>query len=326
MSERKDRIHVHIEGKEYSVVGGTFQQMLAAVKQINGRRFLGDLKVWQLPGTEDAIRNQIEIGGYQLEGGAPAAPAAEPARRAASPRPGGDRIRVTVQGHQLAVVGGLFQEMLAAVKNLPGRRFDGNSKIWEIPGDAAVIKQLVETAGFQLEGADKIAAAPAPSLEAPTFDAPGEAPSTFEEPDFSWDGKIPPYEPPDWWDDEGAALPPVEPPDWLNDEVNEFLPDDPAAMFPASELPQFSNVPPAPVSSPAPSSSGSRGGDQIRVRVGGIPLMVSGGTFKEMLAAVKAIPGRRFDGQDKVWDVPAAVTIDGFKQKMAAAGFEAGRG
>ena len=39
MNQRKDRIRIQVEGKEFSVVGGSFQEMLAAVKLINGRRF-----------------------------------------------------------------------------------------------------------------------------------------------------------------------------------------------------------------------------------------------------------------------------------------------
>ena len=71
MAAYKDRIRVHIEGKEFSVVGGNFQDMLTAVKQISGRRFVGELKVWQLPGTVDDVQSQLEISGYYLEGGKP---------------------------------------------------------------------------------------------------------------------------------------------------------------------------------------------------------------------------------------------------------------
>ena len=72
MTQRKDRIRVHVGGKEFSVVGGSFQEMLAVVKQVNGRRFVSELKVWQLPGTVEDVQRQLDISGYQLEGGAPA--------------------------------------------------------------------------------------------------------------------------------------------------------------------------------------------------------------------------------------------------------------
>jgi hypothetical protein len=44
-----------------------------------------------------------------------------------------------------------------------------------------------------------------------------------------------------------------------------------------------------------------------------------------MLSVIKTLPGRRFDSDDKVWDIPAEVTIAGVRQQMAAAGFEISR-
>lgn len=311
----KDRIRVHIEGKEFSVIGGSFQNMLAAVKQINGRRFVSALKVWQLPGKAEDIKNQLAIGGFQLEGGTPIADDA-PAQ-AASPAAGGnDRIRVAVQGHQLAVVGGGFREMLDVVKTLPGRRFDGDSKTWEIPGDVGIIKNLIETAGFQLEGADKIAATAPPSeTAAPPPVAPAEPPPRYEEPDFSGDVDVPPYEPPDWWDDDNPPMP-MEPPDWWDEETQDNPVDLPGPPAPTPRAP-------TPTSNPAASSSGD---DQIRIRIGGIPMVVTGGSFQAMLAVVKNIPGRRFHSGDKVWDISEDATIDSVQQVVNAAGFILKRG
>lgn len=59
------------------------------------------------------------------------------------------------------------------------------------------------------------------------------------------------------------------------------------------------------------------------MRVGGIPFVVSGGSFQEMLVVVKQLPGRRFDGQDKVWDIPAG--IEPVRQLIEAAGFQLSR-
>ncbi|RMF04516.1 MAG: hypothetical protein D6768_03100, partial [Chloroflexi bacterium] len=289
MNQRRDRIQVQIAGQVFSVVGGEFRQMLAAVKALPGRRFDGNSKVWQLPGTVADITRQVEAAGFQLEGGAPA-PEPGPASPPAAPRPGGDRIRVQWQGHPLLVTGGEFREMLAVVKALPERRFDGESKVWEISGALATVKAQIEAAGFQLEGADKILAkAPPAEMEVPDF-GPVDAPPPFEEPDFLWDDNVPDYEPPDWWDDESAA-PPVEPPDWFEEELAARPPEPPPDFAP----------PPAAAAPQKPESSAGRR-DQIRVRVGGIPFFVVGGEFRQMLAAIKNVPGRRFDGQDKVWD------------------------
>jgi hypothetical protein len=218
------------------------------------------------------------------------------------------------------VVGGSFQEMLATVKNLPGRRYDAEEKMWEIPGDLGVIQGIIQAAGFELEGAANIPSGPVPSMEPIRFTEVGEPPP-FEEPDFSVDDDSIPFEPPDWLDDDPAL------PDWWDNEP----PPPPPADYPGPESAQFDSQP-APfetmssgsVSSPAPADQ-SRG-DRIRIRVGVFPLTVTGGTFQDMLAAVKNIPGRRFNGQDKVWDIPDEVGVENVKQMLSAAGFAVERG
>ena len=124
-------------------------------------------------------------------------------RPTSAPRAGGDRIRVLVGGHQLAVVGGNFQDMLAVIKNLPGRRFDRDTKVWEIPGEIDVIKGMLAAAGLQLEGAEKLPGAPVPPMSPPDFltKRTPPPPPPFEPPDFSEDEADFPYEPPDWWDE-----------------------------------------------------------------------------------------------------------------------------
>jgi hypothetical protein len=311
MAEQKDRIRVQIEGRAYAVVGGNFQDMLAVVKQINGRRFVSEQKVWQLPGSAENIQNQLEISGFWLEeGGTPMAQEAKPAQVAPPKSSGGDRIRVLIQGHELAVVGGSFQDMLAEVKNLPGRRYNGERKIWEIPGDGGVILGLVQAAGYQLEGVEKLQLGPAPSFEPPKL-ASKKEPPPYRAPAFQDNDDIPPYEPPDWWDDDNLP-PPMETPDWFDDETASLPPNEPG--FPGQR--RTDNSPPA----------ATRGNDQIRIRVGGIPMVVSGGEFKAMLDVIKKIPGRRFDSQDKVWDIPAEMGLEGVQQMVKAAGFMMERG
>ena len=320
MADYRDRIRVHIEGKEFSIVGGEFQDMLAAVKQINGRRFVGELKVWQIPGSAEDVQNQLEISGYWLEGGKPleeSAPATQTSPVAAS----GDRIRVLIQGHQLAVVGGTFLEMLDVVKSLPGRRYDGENKIWEIPGEASIIQGLIQAGGFELEGAEKISTEAPPAAEAPNFITGSVSePPPYEEPDFTDDDEVPPYEPPDWWDDENMPPPLEEPPDWWDDEMALHSPEE--TPYIPDESPEFNSEPPMPATDTSP----FRGGDQIRIRVGGIPMVVSGGPFREILEVVKKIPGRRFNGNEKLWEIPADIGLESVQQVVKAAGFLLDRG
>ncbi len=306
MSGHKDRIRVHIEGKEFSVVGGEFREMLAAVKQINGRRFVSELKVWQLPGTVEEVQRQLDISGYQLEGGSPVTTDDALGSRPPVTGPTGDRIQIVVAGQRLAVVGGSFQEMLATVKKLPGRRFDGETKTWEIPSELALIKGMIEAAGFQLEGAENIPLGPVPPMEPPDFldESSSLSPSPFEPPTFFDDEETPPFEPPDWWDD--MLPPPVE---------DHYDPAELMAMDDQSFPVETESPGPIPAATSAPA------GDRIRIQVGETPLVVSGGSFQAMLTAVKRIPGRRFNPEKKVWQIPDNVTLESVRQTISAAGF-----
>jgi hypothetical protein len=185
-----------------------------------------------------------------------------------------------------------------------GQRFDGETKLWEIPGDPEIIKGMIEVAGFQLEGAGKFPTGPVPPMESPDFlgERGSRMAPSFEEPD-SFDDDEPP-EPPPWWDDE-LALPPSE--DDYFDEPFEAEPP-PLAARPVA-------------SGPVPASAGRRSGDRIRIRMGDMPLVVGGGEFQAMLALVKSIPGRRFNGDERVWEIPDSVGLDSLGQRVAAAGF-----
>jgi hypothetical protein len=297
MSDRKDRIRIQIDGQEFNVVGGSFQEMLAAVKQINGRRFVSEAKVWQLPGPVEEVQRQLEIVGYSLEGGVPVT--STPATHSAALNAGGDRIRVLVAGQRLAVVGGSFQEMLAVVKGLPARRFDSETKLWEISGDLGVIRGMIEAAGFQLEGAAKLPIGPVPAMETPDFRS-HTAPPAYEEPGF-FDEEGP--EPPPWWDDE-LTPPPVE---------DNYFAEPFEAGPPSSAGRSTASLPIAP--------AGRRSGDRIRIRLGDVALVISGGEFQAMLAWIKSIPGRRFNGEERVWEIPDTVGLESLGQKVAAAGF-----
>lgn len=300
MQQRKDRIRVHLEGKEFNVEGGSFQEMLAVVKQINGRRFVSQSKAWQLPGSEADVRNHVEISGFQLTGGTPL-PQGQAGKQVAAAPPGNDRIRVEIGGRQLAVVGGTFQEMLTVVKNLPDRRFDGEAKVWQITGDVGVIKGMIQAAGFKLEGAEDIPVADVPPMEPLDFGQPSTPP---------------PYEPPDFFDDSSMPAPPPPPPpsDWFEEMPADIEP------FPDDPIPFEAELPPLPTPS-QPRPAAASGGDRIRIQVGEQMMVVTGGEFREMLAAVKQLPDRRFDGGSKIWQIPADADLNQIQQMLLAAGF-----
>ena len=67
--------------------------------------------------------------------------------------------------------------------------------------------------------------------------------------------------------------------------------------------------------------AGRSGGDRVRIRLAEQPMVVTGGSFQEMLVVIKGIPGRRFNSQDKVWEFPEDIDLDSVQQAVRAAGF-----
>jgi hypothetical protein len=63
-----DSIEVEIEGRTFSVVGGGFREMLAAIRDIEGRTFDGQRKVWMLPCSLEVAREALEAEGYEVQG------------------------------------------------------------------------------------------------------------------------------------------------------------------------------------------------------------------------------------------------------------------
>ena len=54
-----DRINLDIEGDEYWLEGGDFDDMLEAVKAIPGRRYHAEYKLWILPGRPPDLARKL---------------------------------------------------------------------------------------------------------------------------------------------------------------------------------------------------------------------------------------------------------------------------
>ncbi len=292
--ERRSRIKIRVENKDYDVIGDDFQQILAAVKALPNRRFNGQLKLWEVSGSLAMVRGQLENSGFIVEGGTPA-----PAGSAVEETTSSDRIKVEVAGYPLVVSGGSFQAMLAIIKELPGRRFDSERKQWSIPGTPAEIKAHLEKKGLTVEAQP---GEPEPPPSAP----PDEA--------------FPP--PPDFDEPAGqpSPPPPPPPPDLLPPDDDFYAEAEEVDDYPYFDetFPPPDDFPPAPsVPTSTHSPAGQR--DRIRVIVGNKPLLVVGGTFQAMLAAVKEIPNRRFDSETKQWLLPG--DFDSVQGHLRAKGF-----
>ncbi len=280
-----DKIKIRVQNVDYFVTGGDFSSLLAVVKSLPKRRYVGEHKLWLVDASVEMVRGQIENSGFLLEGGTPAPKDAAPVAAAVSTR---DQIKIETSSFRAAVTGAPFSELLAAIKALPDRRFDGNTKRWSITGNLMELKSYFEKKDMRLDNIEAITTPPAqpdaPQLPAipvpPAPDLPPVPPPPDDMPDF-WDEPM---------DEPGELPPPVAPP-----------------------------PPPVATATATASTPAADRHDQIRVMVGEQRLAIVVGTFQEMLAAVKDVPGRRFDGASKQWLLPD--DIESVQQHFNAKGF-----
>ncbi|OQY46430.1 MAG: hypothetical protein B6242_07795 [Anaerolineaceae bacterium 4572_78] len=214
MNTRHDSIKIRINEMDYHIVGGEFREMLNIIRQLPGRRFDGQQKLWVIPGTIEEIRPQIENYGYQIEGGTPAQNI--PVSGATSFN---DKIHIQTDDYTATVTGASFQDMLVAIKQLQERRFDPESRCWNIKGKLASLTEYFEQQNMRFE--NMIArlesdlpdsaehASQPPPLSPPPSDIPFELydmlpvddEPVFDSVPYFSDDMPPPPPPPPLWED-----------------------------------------------------------------------------------------------------------------------------
>ena len=304
MADRASRIKLRVENKDYEIVGDNFEDILAVVKALPKRRFNPGLRLWEVDGSLEMLQGQVENSGFVLQGGTPVSESEQSTAPVSR-----DQIKVEVAGYSLLVSGGSFREMLEAVKAIPGRRFDGETKQWSLPGTLTEVTAQLEQLGFAVKATGEQSSPPAatPPTDDPFRPPPAVAPTASAP-------VMPPPPPSD-----------MSPPDagfFISDEEagGDFWPPDDLPPLPPEADPAVSQTP-APSAKPAQDRPDRR--DQIRVMVENTPLAVVGGSFQAMLAAVKEIPGRRFDGQKKQWLLDS--DLESVRLHLEARGFQLDR-
>ncbi len=334
--EQRDKIKLRVENKDYDVSGGTFQELLAGVKALPGRRYLPEQRLWMVPGSFPMIRRQLENSGFILEGGTPI-----PEEESESPR-FNEQIKIQVGEHTLTVTGASFQVMLQVIKAIPGRRFDRESKTWQVPETITALKQYFTQHNLQLvQPSFETAKSDRPSSETANLE-PAVNPAQNFQTDTGCETDLDePYIPNDFRSDMPPPppdIPPIlEPPPFHEDDDEAMFyegdltyPDNVASSpsvnnpstLPPETPPSSDTSPPFPATerSTSTSSSSKSSGrqDKIKVKVGDYELVITGGDFRSMLNVVKTIPGRRFDGQSKAWILPD--DINSIQQHIKANG------
>ena len=168
-----DRVRVQIEGSDYWASGPAFATIVAIVKELPRARFDRAQRLWIIPGEAKQIQADLKSQGVvlQLISGPVVSvvpPSKPPTPKIERPR---DVIAVSCNSKEYWVSGGTFQNMVNAVRNVPGRRWDAARKVWTVPEPISETERILQEAGFTI--------VPAPEQPAST-EEPGESTATAE--------------------------------------------------------------------------------------------------------------------------------------------------
>lgn len=160
----QEQIRIRTTDGQYAIIGGDFQSMLAFVRDMPGRRFRSDERIWEIPTTIGEIQKSAEAAGFHVTADTEVGKPLRPTARTATPE--GDRVLVRTAEGDRVITGGAFADMVAVVKSLPQRKWLVRERMWEIGGAVADIERAITQQGFQLAAA----ASPAARESAPRED------------------------------------------------------------------------------------------------------------------------------------------------------------
>jgi hypothetical protein len=144
----QEQIRIRTTDGQYAIIGGDFQSMLAFVRNLPGRRFRSDERIWEIPTTIGEIQKSAEGAGFHVTADAEVGKPLRSTPRATAPE--GDRVLIRTAEGDRAISGGAFAELVAAIKSLPQRKWLIKEKMWEIGGELADIERVVSQQGFQI--------------------------------------------------------------------------------------------------------------------------------------------------------------------------------
>jgi hypothetical protein len=199
------------------------------------------------------------------------------------------------------VTGGEFEDVVDAVRQIPGRRWDPEARAWRLPCTLDEARRHLQVVGLRVEGSTTVIIQEPPPPSRPRDQVTIRA----------TDGEAGVVGGPFW--DMVRLVKTIEGRRWQPREKVWELPCTleeaqrvvEAAGF-ALRLPgEEVLAAPAVPSEPAPPAGGWT--DQLRIQATDGPAVVTGGPFRAMLDAVKTIEGRRWQPGPKHWMLPCSL-------------------
>ncbi len=159
-----ERVLIRTTEGTKAVVGGEFGEIVAAVKAIQGRRWLPEERMWEVSGSVADLAQGLATRGFQL---VDVAQTATPASDKAGRRR--DQVHIRTRDGEFWVVGGAFAAMLETIKGVEGRRFVSAEKLWNLPCSAAEMRILLQADGYELVPIEAPSPSAAESASDPGF-------------------------------------------------------------------------------------------------------------------------------------------------------------
>ncbi len=158
----QEQIRIRTQDGQYLIIGGDFQSMLRVVRELPGRRFRGDEKIWEIPARIEEVQRAVEAAGFHVTADSEMGHALSPAAARREP----EQVRIRTSEGDKAVVGGDFKSMLAVIKELEGRQWLAAERIWAVPGPVSELVVALAAHGLQLVDAPEKVRTAAPKAEA----------------------------------------------------------------------------------------------------------------------------------------------------------------
>jgi hypothetical protein len=206
------------------------------------------------------------------------------------------------------VTGGEFEDMVDAVRQIPGRRWDPQARAWRLPCTLDEARRQLQVVGLRVEGsATVIIQEEPPAVQEPPPPSRPRDQVTVR----ATDGEAGVVGGPFW--DMVRLVKTIEGRRWQpRDKVWEL----PCTLEVAQRvveaagfslrLPGEEALAPPPVSEEtAPSTGGWTA--QVRIQATDGPAVVTGGPFRAIVDAVKTIEGRRWQPGPKHWQLPCSL-------------------
>lgn len=171
----EESIRIRTWDGQYLIIGGAFQDMLAVVRGIQGRRYRPEEKLWEIPAQVGEVQQVVEAAGFHVTSDPDGGRAIQRSAARAS-HGSADRVLIRVGDAERAVVGGAFQAMLDAVKAIEGKRWLSQERVWSLPGSLEDVENILAGQGFRVVSLEEAGTIPADSFIKPAAPAPEAAP------------------------------------------------------------------------------------------------------------------------------------------------------